>query len=156
MKIFLLLLIFMTFSTQAFSKHNYYDEYCQFDSPKGVITLYKRIYWLEHHMSLISDVPGLDNYPSVYLPGNEAPDNDDPVNGEEVMTFSEISDFNKVTTPYDDGCWEGFTTKFERVVKIEDLKPIVTEAINFRKNDHLQMKCNYEHLEISGDKCDEL
>ncbi len=154
MKLFFLF-TFLIFSTQAFSENNSYNEYCQFDSPKGEVIFHKRIYWSGNHMVLMSDIPGIDDYPSVYLHGSEVRDYDDPVNGEEVMVFSLINDFNKVILPYDDGCWQGFTAEFERAVKIEDLKPIITKVLNFKKNDQLQLKCSYEHLEISGDRCDE-
>lgn len=152
----LFFIIFLSSSSHAFSKHNYYNEYCQFDTIQGEVNLHKSHYWLGHHIILISDLPGIDDYPEVYLPGSEASVDINPTNGKEAIVFSTLSDFNVETTPYDDGCWQGFTARFERTVKIKDLKPAVSGILSLKKNDELNLKCNYEHLVMMGDKCDEL
>jgi hypothetical protein len=143
------------FSGQAFSKHNYFNEYCSFESNKGEIGLHKSNYWDGYHMILNSEVPGIDNYPEVYLPGEEG-SGEDPVNGNEAIVFSVLRDFNQETTPYDDGCWQGFTKKFERTVKVEHVSPSVSEILILKKQDELEIVCNYEHLVMTGDICDEL
>lgn len=155
MKIIILALSFL-FSAQVFSKHNYYNQYCRFDSIQGEISLYKMFYFEGHHMTLISDAPGLDDYPEVYMPGEESEGSADSIEGGESMVFTVLKDINVQNESYDDGCWQGFIRKFERIVKIESLTPPVSEILNLKADDEIHMYCNYEHLVISGDKCDEI
>lgn len=144
------------YSTQAFCIHNYYSESCRLDSIQGEVSLYKRNYWLGHHMVLISDAPGIDDYTEVYLPSDDDSDEADPITGLESMVFLKARDFNLIKTPYDDGCWQGFTAAFERSVQVDDLKPIVSEILGIKKGDVLHMSCTYDHLEITGPHCDDL
>ncbi|MGZ3809901.1 MAG: hypothetical protein ACXVCE_17585, partial [Bacteriovorax sp.] len=117
----LFVLFLLSLSSQAFSKHNYYSETCTFDSIKGYISLYKRFYWEGFHSVITSDVPGLDTYSEVYLPGSEG-GGDDAIKGDEAIVFSEAKDSNEVRKSYDDGCWQGFTASFDRSVKIKNIR----------------------------------
>lgn len=150
------LMFLLTISSQAYSKHNWYEETCQFQSSKGEINLYKRDYWESMHMMITSDLPELDHYDQVYLPGSEG-SKDDSINGDEVIIFSsDIVDSNEVKKPYDDGCWQGFTKHFDRKVKIDVAVDKIKEILNLKSGDELTMKCGYEHLEALGDACDKL
>jgi hypothetical protein len=154
MKIFFLMLL-LSFSSQAFSKHNWYEETCQFQSVKGEINLYKRNYWEGMHLIITSDFPELDHYDEVYLPGSEG-SKDDSVKGDEVIVFSSVEDSNEVKQPYNDGCWQGFTKHFDRKVKVEQSADKIKEILDIKSGDELTMKCGYEHLEMLGDACDKL
>lgn len=148
----LLFLLSLTFSTQAFCIHNYFDETCSFNSKKGEIFLYKREYWDGYHSVLNSDIPGLDDYPEVFLPGKEGT-GDDKVTGDEAIIFSDVVDTNEKKEPYDDGCWKGFNATLDRKVKIEKIKSNVQNILEINSGDELTMKCSYEHLVVLGDAC---
>lgn len=151
----LLFLSMLLFSSQAFCKRNFYDETCKFDSTQGEISLYKRYYWQGAHTILISDAPGIDNYPYVYLPGSEGDVASDPETGEEVIVFGAVRDTQVVQTPYDDGCWQGYTAQFNRSVKIQKLKPMTSEVLHLKLGDEVNMICNYNHMIISGPHCND-
>lgn len=155
MKTMAVLFLSLTFSTQAFCIHNYFQETCSFETSKGEISLYKRNYWEGRHMMITSDLPDLDHYEEVYLPGDEAKD-DDSIKGDEVMVFNTLNDSDIVTQDYDDGCWQGFNKTFVRHVKVESAAKKVKEILNISPGDELTMKCGYEHLVILGDACDKL
>lgn len=154
MKTLVLLLALMT-SLNAYSKHNYYQENCTFESLKGDIDLYKMNYWDGRHMLITSDLPGLDHYDQVWVPGEEG-SGDDVINGSEAILFSVLSDTKAVKEPYDDGCWRGFTRSFDRRVRVESSVVKIQEILNLNPGDELTMKCRYEHLEVLGDACDKL
>lgn len=151
----LALLFTLALSTNAFSKHNYYQETCSFESIKGEINLYKRNYWEGSHMMITSDFPGLDNYDEVWLPGEEVADMDS-INGEEAIVFTDVRDSNVVKEPFDDGCWQGFTKSFERKARVDHANQKIRDILNLNSGDELTMKCGYEHLEVLGDACDKL
>lgn len=151
----LALIFTFALSANAFSKHNYYQETCAFESIKGEISLYKRNYWEGHHMLITSDFPGLDNYDEVWLPGAEGSD-DDKINGQEAIIFTDVRDSKGVKEPYDDGCWQGFTKAFERKARVEHSNEKIRDILNIHAGDEITMKCGYEHLEVLGDACDKL
>lgn len=139
-------------SSQAFSKHNYFDERCIFHSSKGDILLYKYRYWDGFHMVINSDLEGLDDYPDIFLPADEG-SGDDIINGNEAIIFSDIKDSNIIKVPYNDGCWQGFTATLDRGIKIDAIKLNIQSILKLYPNDKLSLKCTYEHLILSGDYC---
>lgn len=145
----------MLFSTQVFSQKNYFTERCHFNSIQGEMSLYKKYYWEGHHMTLISDVEGIDDYPSVYLKTPEASEAEiDPVTGHEVMVLSIVRELKKIVVPYSDGCWNGQNTELDRMVKIDEIIPHAEDILGMKKGDELQLKCFYEHLEMTDRPCD--
>jgi hypothetical protein len=151
----LALVFTLALSTNAFSKHNYYQENCSFESIKGEVHLYKRNYWEGSHMLITSDFPGIDPYNEVWMPGSEASD-DDHIRGDEAMVFTDVKDGVVIKRPYNDGCWQGFTKTFERTVRVEIANQKIQEILHIYSGDELTMKCGYEHLEVLGDTCDSL
>ncbi len=151
----LLLILTLAFSSQAFSKHNYFQEHCSFNSKRGENGLYKRDYWEGFHAVLTGDLPAeLGTEPEVYLPGKEG-EGEDMITGAELIIFSDVVDSNEVTEPYDDGCWKGFNKTFDRTVKIQNIKQNAKEVFGIKPGDELTMKCGYEHLVLGG-ACNEL
>jgi hypothetical protein len=132
--------------------HNYYEETCVFTSKNEPVFLYKRNYWDGYHSVLRSDIPGLEDYPEVFLKGEEG-SGEDKVKGDEAIVFSDVNDSNEDVVPYDDGCWRGFTKSFDRFVKIQSLRPDVQNILEMYSGDQINMKCSYDHLEILGDAC---
>lgn len=148
-------LIVLTFSSQAFCIHNYFQETCSFETIKGEMSLYKRNYWEGSHMMITSDLPGLDQYDEVFMPGPEAKD-DDSARGDEAIVFGTITDINIVREEYDDGCWQGFTKTFDRHVKVESSSEKIKDILSINSGDEFTMKCGYEHLVTLGGACDKL
>lgn len=154
MKLIIVFLL-MLFSTQAFSQKNYFTERCHFDSNQGELSLYKKYYWKSHHMTLISDVEGMDDYPSIYLKTPEAEGNQiDPITGEEAMVLSIVRELKKIVIPYSDGCWKGKNTEVERIIKIDEIQPHAQDILGLKRGDEFHLKCFYEHLEMSDRPCD--
>lgn len=152
----LLLIFTLAFSSQAFSKHNYFQETCSFNSTKGEVGFYKTNYWDGFHSVMTGDLASdLGNDPEVYLPGEEG-SGDDKITGQELIIFSDVKDSNEVQEPYDDGCWQGFTKTFDRTVRIQNIKSNVKELLKINSGDELTMKCSYEHLVVLGGACNEL
>ncbi len=149
-----LIFFFLLLSAPAFSMRNYFSETCHIDTKKDDIALYKYDYWDGYHSILNSDIPGIDNYPEVYLPGSEG-SGDDKVTGKEVIVFSNVTDTNVTQTPYDDGCWKGYNMAFDRTAKIVNASSDIQKFLNFHPGDLITMKCSYEHLVIMGDACNQ-
>lgn len=150
-----IVILSMLFSTQAFSQKNYYTERCHFDSIQGEMSLYKQYYWEGHHMTLISDVEGIDNYPSIYLKTPETRGGEiDPITGQEVMVLSIVRELKKMVVPYSDGCWEGHNTELERMIKIDEITPHGQDILGLQKGEEFKLKCFYEHLEMTDRPCD--
>jgi hypothetical protein len=141
-------------SSTAFAKRNYFRETCTFSTPKGIVAFHKDPYFDGYHMSVSSNVPGIEYNLEVYLPGGEAAPGD-KASGNEAIIFKDTVDANLRMEKYDDGCWQGAYYYFNRTSTIEKIQPAMASILNLKSEDKVSMECHYEELMIRGDSCHE-